>query len=75
VKQLAQLGSQMQQIAERRYTWPIIASKYHFMIRKVLQEPVKSGLHHEASRLLPKEVLLQQQLGHLQVQSHFYEKR
>jgi hypothetical protein len=75
VGQLQQVSMRMKNIADRRYTWPVIAAKYLFMIRKVQLLPAKNKLYHRAGLDLAPHVLLGQQLGHLQAPLLFYEKR
>ena len=64
----------MKDIADRRYTWKVIAKKYAFLAEKVLRSSSKSALVPKATQKIPKRKLLQQELGHLQNPSLFFEK-
>lgn len=64
----------MKEIADRRYTWKIIAHKYQHLINRVLVTKNKVEVQPAASNLHIKD-LLEMELGHLAYPSYFYEKR
>jgi len=63
----------MKEIADRRYTWEVIAKKYIFLIRKVLATNRKTTVRPIASNLKAGD-LLDMDMGHLINPSYFYEK-
>ena len=67
-------SARMKEIANRRYTWKVIASKYAFLIETVLQNRKKISVKPLVSNT-PADSLLQLELAHLQTPSIFYEKR
>lgn len=74
VAQLKQQGKLMGEIAKRRYTWEIIAHKYQNLFyeamivrsKSLVQKPINYQLHTQ---------LNQMELGHLNNQQLFFEKR
>ncbi|GAB2557154.1 DUF1972 domain-containing protein [Spirosoma aerophilum] len=73
VAELKQQGAVLKAIAHRRYTWSVIAQKYAFLIRKVIESPAKSTLRSAAGSRLSTDHLLQSELAHLQAPVYFYE--
>jgi glycosyltransferase involved in cell wall biosynthesis len=71
---LRQKAAQMKEIADRRYTWSVIARKYIFLVQQVLETEKKISVKSDASNLTTKE-LLALGMGHLIDPSYFYEKR
>jgi glycosyltransferase involved in cell wall biosynthesis len=69
---LQEKAAGMKEIADRRYTWEIIARKYIFLIRKALATRSKSTIRPRASSLKP-DTLLNMDMGHLINPSYFYE--
>lgn len=73
VTQLKQQAAVMKAIAQRRYTWSVIAQKYAFLVRRVVQTPVKSPLISMAGSRLSPNWLVESELAHLQAPVYFYE--
>jgi glycosyltransferase involved in cell wall biosynthesis len=67
-------STQMKEIADRRYTWKIIADKYIFLVERVLATNEKMAVSPDSSSLHIQE-LLNLEMGHLANPSYFYEKR
>jgi glycosyltransferase involved in cell wall biosynthesis len=70
---LVQKAAEMKEIADRRYTWEIIARKYIFLIRKALATNRKTKIRPDTSNL-KADSLLNMDMGHLINPSYFYEK-
>lgn len=69
---LTRLGIAMKEVADRRYTWPLIAHKYRLLVEEALST---SGKHNVAPSLTrADEVLEELQVQHLRHQRMFYEK-
>lgn len=64
----------MKEVAQRRYTWKVIAEKYHYLVQTVLEKKGKVPVRPEITAI-PAENLLEYDLAHLQTPSMFYEKR
>jgi glycosyltransferase involved in cell wall biosynthesis len=64
----------MKEIADRRYTWKIIADKYLFLVERVLSTKEKIDVRPSTSNLHIQE-LMKMEVGHLAYHSYFYEKR
>ena len=71
---LREKAAQMKEIACRRYTWSVIAGKYIFLVKQVLETQRKITVKPDTSNLTAKE-LLRLGMGHLIDPSYFYEKR
>lgn len=69
-----QNSEQMQEVAHRRYTWEVIAQKYHYLVQRVLRNKGKAHVQ-PAVAAVPAESLLRNELAHLCTPSLFYEKR
>ncbi|MBS1668480.1 MAG: DUF1972 domain-containing protein [Bacteroidetes bacterium] len=67
-------AKRMKAIADRRYTWKIIADKYMFLVQRVLATKEKIDVLPETSNLHIQE-LMKMEMGHLAYHSYFYEKR
>lgn len=65
----------MQEIADRRYKWQVIAQKYDALIEEALVAESEKILFPTLSTSLTNEILLNHQVGHLKYQYLFYEKR
>jgi len=68
------MGHEMFAIAERRYTWKIIANKYAFIIKKVASAEKKQILIPEIGKMFSRRNLLKNELAHLESPVPFYEK-
>lgn len=75
IKDLKEIGNAMKQIADRRYTWRIIAGKYHFLIKSVTQKKRSKSLQPSVAQVLSSEKINRIGLSHLQTPLYFYEKR
>ena len=62
----------MKEVADRRYTWKVIADKYGYLIKTVLINKKKLPVTPMISE---EPRLLEMELGHLQTPAMFYEKR
>jgi glycosyltransferase involved in cell wall biosynthesis len=71
---LVENGNEMKEIADRRYTWKIIADKYLFLVEKVLSTKGKLNVIPTTSDFQIQE-LMNLEMGHLAYHSYFYEKR
>jgi glycosyltransferase involved in cell wall biosynthesis len=71
---LKEYGKVMRQIAKRRYTWKLIASKYAHLIREALLINAKSPVFAK-TKSIDGEVLLDLKAGHLMHTNLFFEKR
>lgn len=69
-----QKAAQMKEIADRRYTWKVVADKYTFLVRQVLVTKQKINVKSGTGSLQIDE-LLNMEMGHLAYPSFFYEKR
>jgi glycosyltransferase involved in cell wall biosynthesis len=67
-------GGMMKEIANRRYTWPVIAGKYAYLIEQVCALRKKQVIV-PVSSATSSEKLMDLGLLHLQHPSMFYEKR
>lgn len=73
--ELHEVAAAMKEIANRRYTWKLVADKYAWLINRVLCNSGKKALQADVARRLSGKSLLSYELGHLQSASFFYEKR
>lgn len=71
---LAVLGADMKSIADRRYTWELIAKKYEALVLEALLSNGKSSIYADLEKI-DHNVLLDNQLAHLKNNNFFYEKR
>lgn len=71
---LKQKAVLMKEIADRRYTWEVIANKYIYLVQQVLEANGKMNVSPDVSNLHIQE-LLKMDIGHLAHPSYFYEKR
>ncbi len=74
ISEFKNLSVSMKEIADRRYTWKIIADKYDYLINKVFEVKQKHLAAAVTSNFDTKK-LLQYELGHLQSPTAFFEKR
>jgi len=72
--ELKQNADRMKSVADRRYTWKIIADKYSFLVHRVLSTKEKIDVLPATSNLHIKE-LMNMEMGHLAYHAYFYEKR
>ncbi|SIS98406.1 Glycosyltransferase involved in cell wall bisynthesis [Filimonas lacunae] len=73
--ELNEVAIAMKEIANRRYTWKLVADKYAWLINHVLYNPAKKTLMPEIAWKLHTAQLLAHGMGHLQTSALFYEKR
>ena len=73
IKQLKSLSSTMKEIASRRYTWKVIADKYNYYIKEVLQSNKKEMVRPSLAKV-NESTLLKHNVGHLKHQNLFFEK-
>ena len=67
-------SAQMKEVADRRYTWSVIAQKYGFLVKSVLVNKKKISVKPAVSDI-SNSSLLELGVAHLQSPSLFYEKR
>ncbi len=67
-------SAQMKEVADRRYTWTVIAQKYDFLVKSVLVNKKKISVKPTVSDI-SNTSLLELGVAHLQSPSLFYEKR
>jgi len=67
-------SAQMKEVADRRYTWSVIAQKYDFLVKSVLVNKKKISVKPAVSDI-SNSSLLELGVAHLQSPSLFYEKR
>lgn len=67
-------AARMKEIADRRYTWKVVADKYSFLVHQVLVTKEKVGVRPTSGNLHMDD-LLSLEMGHLAYPSLFYEKR
>lgn len=75
MRELREIGATMKRVAERRYTWRVIAGKYRYLIHAVTNHSLHHSLQSVVSNRLPYAELVQYQISHLRSPSFFYEKR
>ena len=68
------IANNMKSTANRRYTWSIIAKKYHYLILEALRPKEKTSVKPVLSTLTD-ETLLNLNIAHLKYQTLFFEKR
>ena len=73
IKQLKSLSATMKEIASRRYTWKVIADKYNYYIKEVLQLSKKEMVRPRLAKV-NESTLLKHNAGHLKHQNLFFEK-
>lgn len=73
-KELNSCGESMKEIASRRYTWSVVASKYANLIFEVEKQKRKISIFPRL-RSLPKDDLLRGGLGHIHSAINYYEER
>ena len=74
VQQLKETGQKLQEVAQRRYTWKLIADKYKALILEALATKGKTAVKPLATTI-PDAQLANLGLIHLKHQQLFYEKR
>lgn len=73
ISEIKEIGAAMKEIANRRYTWEVIAAKYQFLIEETLTVSKKVSVAPTLSDLRIRE-LDQLEMSHLQYQKLFFEK-
>lgn len=68
------IANSMKSIAGRRYTWSVIAKKYHYLVLEALRPKQKTSVKPLLSNLTD-ETLLNLNIAHLKYQTLFFEKR
>ena len=63
----------MKEIADRRYTWEVIADKYNYLIKEALSSKKKPAVSPKM-KAIDKQALLAQNASHLKYQKLFFEK-
>ncbi len=71
---LSTIAKSMKEIADKRYTWEIIAHKYELLVIEALKSEGKYSIHADVERL-DDDFLTQHNLGHLKHTNYFYEDR
>jgi glycosyltransferase involved in cell wall biosynthesis len=71
---LSKVSKSMKIIADKRYTWSIVANKYNQLFNDVLTLRNKFGVYN-GIELLDQKILDEFQLAHLKHTNLFYEKR
>lgn len=71
---LKENAGDMKEIANRRYTWEIIAGKYMHLVERVMSTSGKVEVLPASGKLDMKK-LVDMEIGHLGYHSFFYEKR
>ncbi|MGB3801778.1 MAG: DUF1972 domain-containing protein [Lewinella sp.] len=66
------VGQMMQEIAERRYRWSVIATKYHALVQRACERDVKAAVIPSFQDYNP-ELLREHGAGHLATHRLFYE--
>ena len=75
IKTYKEIGITMKIIANRRYTWAIIAEKYAHLLNSTLNGSIKRSLQPVVTTKLSSQKLIQNGISHLQSTYNFYEKR
>lgn len=73
IERLKELACTMKEIADRRYTWEVIADKYDYLIKEALSSKKKPAVSPKM-KAIDKQVLLAQNASHLKYQKLFFEK-
>lgn len=73
ISEIKEIGASMKEIANRRYTWEVIAAKYQFLIEETLTVSKKVNVAPALSDLRLQD-LDQLEMAHLQYQKLFFEK-
>lgn len=66
-------GMKMKQIADKRYTWKIIADKYNYLVRRALNYNRKPLVKAKVATVANRK-LIENNLAHLGSQVYFYQK-
>lgn len=73
IAELKELGAAMKDVANRRYTWEIIAEKYDYLFHRVLKSRKKISVRPDINAA-PEKALEGLGLARMQTTSLFYEK-
>jgi glycosyltransferase involved in cell wall biosynthesis len=74
VSRLKEIGKEMKSIANRRYTWKVIAHKYAALIYEAIHSKAKSPVTAMVSNI-SESTLLDHEAAHLKHSNLFFEKR
>jgi hypothetical protein len=73
-KKFEEIGLKMKEIADRRYTWKLIAQKYKMIIEESFTIKQKMKVIPKYSNI-DEDLLLKMKMGHLKHQDTFFKKR
>jgi len=73
IKTMKDAGKTMREIAERRYTWKIVADKYDQLVQECYLSNKKSSVHANLSGL-SENTLMEYNAAHLKHPTLFYQK-
>lgn len=71
---LQRISVEMKSIADRRYTWQVITTRYDALIKEVLQQALNKKLMGQLREKMPEKKLLSLGAAHLKYPQAFYEK-
>lgn len=74
VTELTKVSQQMKTIANRRYTWKIVAQKYSQLFQEVIAQESKTSIYNQIEKM-DQTFLEEIQMAHLKYTNSFYEKR
>lgn len=74
ISELKEIGENMKDIADRRYTWDLVIRKYDQLIIEALQTSAKQQVLPSISQM-SDQVLSEHEASHLKYQYLFFEKR
>ena len=72
IKELKKISEEMKEIAMRRYVWKVIADKYNYYLKEVLQICKKDKVQPILSDM-DEKTLLKNNIAHLKYQNLFFE--
>jgi hypothetical protein len=71
---LLELAKSMKEIADRRYTWKVIADKYNYLVEEALRVKRKISVAPQLTKI-SEQALLNYNAAHLKHQNYFFDKR
>jgi glycosyltransferase involved in cell wall biosynthesis len=74
IEPLKELAEMMKEIANRRYTWKVIANKYNHLVEEALSSKAKTPVAPKLSEI-NEQALMTYNAAHLKHQNYFFEKR
>ena len=74
IEPLKELADAMKEIANRRYTWKVIADKYNYLVEEALKIKAKTSVAPKLAKINEQD-LLTYNAAHLKHQNYFFEKR